>query len=162
MVQFLPWWLALLVPGPWSLRISMVALGYLLGLYFSLSFMEDACERRLVKAGYPAGLNRKIREETPVSARAESAAFYAPFYPPQDRWPSNADNAATGRARTRPSAFLESRTAAASFVNATSTQLSLPPPVPPLKLLLRQRKLSTVDTPSVRPQFVGHLLDQRY
>jgi hypothetical protein len=86
MVQFLPWWLALLVPGPWALRISMVALGYLLGLYFSLSFMEDACERRLVKAGYPAGLNRRIREETPVSARAESAAFYAAYYPPrQDR-----------------------------------------------------------------------------
>jgi hypothetical protein len=82
MVQFLPWWLCLLVPAPWSLRLSMVALGYLLGLYFSLSFMEDACERRLVKAGYPAGLNRKIREETPVSARAETAALYAAFYPP--------------------------------------------------------------------------------
>ena len=82
LVQFSFWWLALLVPAPWSLRFSMVALGYLLSAYFSLSFMEDACERRLIKAGYPAGLNRKIREETPVSARAESAAFYAAYYPP--------------------------------------------------------------------------------
>jgi hypothetical protein len=77
------WWLALLVPGPWSLRLSMVALGYVLGLYFSLSFMEDACERRLVKAGYPPGLNRKIREETAPGERAETAALYAAFYPPR-------------------------------------------------------------------------------
>jgi hypothetical protein len=81
-VQFSVWWLALLVPGPLSLRLSMVVLGYLLSTYFSLSFMEDACERRLVKAGYPAGLNRRIREETPVSTRAEAAALYASLYPP--------------------------------------------------------------------------------
>jgi hypothetical protein len=83
-VQFSVWWLALLVPGPLSLRLSMVALGYLLSIYFSLSFMEDACERRLVKAGYPAGLNRKIREETPPSERAETAEFYASYYPPRE------------------------------------------------------------------------------
>jgi hypothetical protein len=83
LVPFSFWWLALLVPGPLSLRLSMVALGYLLSLYFSLSFMEDACERRLLKAGYPAGLNRKIREETPVSERAATAALYAAYYPPR-------------------------------------------------------------------------------
>jgi hypothetical protein len=82
MTQFSFWWLALLAPGPWSLRFSMVALGYLLSLYFSISFMEDACERRLLKAGYPAGLNRKIREETPVSERRATAALYASYYPP--------------------------------------------------------------------------------
>jgi hypothetical protein len=82
LVQFSFWWLALLVPGPWSLRFSMVALGYLLSLYFSLSFMEDACERRLIKAGYPPGLNRKIREETPVADRAAMAKLYASYYPP--------------------------------------------------------------------------------
>jgi uncharacterized protein DUF5313 len=82
MTQFSFWWLALLVPGPLSLRFAMVALGYLLSLYFSISFMEDACERRLLKAGYPAGLNRKIREETPVSERRATAALYASYYPP--------------------------------------------------------------------------------
>ncbi|WP_243866660.1 DUF5313 family protein [Actinophytocola oryzae] len=82
LVQFSFWWLCLLVPGPLSLRFAMVALGYLLGLYFSLSFMEDACERRLLKAGYPPGLNRKIREETPVSERAATVALYASYYPP--------------------------------------------------------------------------------
>lgn len=59
LVQLSPWWLALFVPGPLTLRFSLVALGYSLGL------------------------NRRIREETPVSARAESAAFYASFYPPR-------------------------------------------------------------------------------
>ena len=83
LVSFSFWWLALLVPGPLSLRLSMVALGYLLSVYFSLSFMEDACERRLLKAGYPAGLNRKIREEIPVSERAATAAMYASYYPPR-------------------------------------------------------------------------------
>lgn len=82
MVQFSFWWLALLVPGPWSLRFAMVALGYFLSMYFSMSFMEDACERRLLKAGYPVGLNRRIREQTPPSARADSARFYASYYPP--------------------------------------------------------------------------------
>ena len=82
-LQFSFWWLALLVPGPWSLRFSMVALGFLLSLYFSISFMEDACERRLLKAGYPAGLNRRIREETPIADRAATAALYASYYPPR-------------------------------------------------------------------------------
>lgn len=79
-IMFAGWWLALLVPGPLSLRLSMVALGYLLSLYFSLSFMEDACERRVVKHGFPAGLNRTIREESGPAERAELAAMYAAYY----------------------------------------------------------------------------------
>jgi hypothetical protein len=79
-VMFSGWWLALLVPGPWSLRFSMVALGYLLSIYFSLSFMEDASERRLIKHGFPTGLNRKIREESSVDQRAELAIMYAAYY----------------------------------------------------------------------------------
>lgn len=79
-VMFAGWWLAMLVPGPLSLRLSMVALGYFLSLYFSLSFMEDACERRVVKHGFPAGLNRTIREESSADERAELAAMYAAYY----------------------------------------------------------------------------------
>jgi hypothetical protein len=81
-VMFSAWWLALLVPGPWSLRISMVAMGYLLSIYFSLAFLEDACERRLIKHGFPAGLNRTIREESSVDQRAELAVMYTAFYKP--------------------------------------------------------------------------------
>jgi hypothetical protein len=74
------WLLVLLVPGPASLTVSMLMLGYLLTMYFSLSFMEDACERRLVKHGFPAGLNRTIREESEVGQRAELAAMYTAYY----------------------------------------------------------------------------------
>jgi Family of unknown function (DUF5313) len=74
------WLFALLVPGPLSLRVSMVALGYLTSLYFSLSFLEDACERRLVKHGFPPGLNRTIREESTVDQRAELAHLYTAYY----------------------------------------------------------------------------------
>ncbi|WP_245931646.1 DUF5313 family protein [Actinokineospora auranticolor] len=80
MVLLLPVWLVLLVPGPLSLRLSMVAAGYVTGLYFSLSFMEDACERRLVRHGYPVGLNRRIREEAESGDRAEIVAMYAAYH----------------------------------------------------------------------------------
>ena len=80
MVLFLPFWLLLLVPGPASLRFSMVAMAYVTGLYFSLSFLEDACERRLVKHGFPAGLNRRIREESGRGDRAEIADLYVAFH----------------------------------------------------------------------------------
>ncbi|WP_245614399.1 DUF5313 family protein [Actinokineospora inagensis] len=79
LVLFLPLWLLLLVPGDLSLRLSMVAAGYLTGLYFSLSFMEDASERRLLKHGFPAGLNRRVREEARTGDRAEIAALYAAY-----------------------------------------------------------------------------------
>ena len=74
------WLLALFVPGPLELRVSMVMLGYFISLYFSISFMEDACERRLVKHGFPAGLNRTIREESTVDQRAELAEMYTAYY----------------------------------------------------------------------------------
>lgn len=84
LVQFSVWWLVLLLPAPISLRLSMIALGYLLAIYFSFSFMEDACERRLIKHGYPVGLNRKIREETPPDQRSATATLYASYYPAPD------------------------------------------------------------------------------
>ncbi|MDQ3405952.1 MAG: DUF5313 domain-containing protein [Actinomycetota bacterium] len=80
LVLFLPIWLLLLVPGPLSLRFSMIALAYITGLYFSLSFMEDAAERRLIRHGYPAGINRQIREEAKTHDRAEVVAMYAAYF----------------------------------------------------------------------------------
>lgn len=85
MVLFLPLWLLLLVPGPLDLRLSMIAAGYVTGLYFSLSFMEDAAERRLVQHGYPAGLNRRIREEAAAGDRAEIVAMYASYHDVPER-----------------------------------------------------------------------------
>ncbi|GAB3442573.1 DUF5313 family protein [Actinophytocola sediminis] len=74
------WLVVLLVPAPLDVRLWMMALGYFTSLYFSFSFMEDACERRLVKHGFPAGLNRTIREESTIGQRAELASRYTAYY----------------------------------------------------------------------------------
>ena len=82
LVQHSVWLLILLLPIPLTLRLWMVAVGVSVGLVFSLSFMEDASERRLIRHGFPAGLNRRIREEAPgTEQRAELAAMYTAFYP---------------------------------------------------------------------------------
>src|SRR5690242_12968954 len=73
LVQHSAWLLLLLLPIPLDLRVWMIAVGVSVGLVFSLSFMEDASERRLIRHGFPAGLNRKIREESDGGQRAELA-----------------------------------------------------------------------------------------
>jgi hypothetical protein len=80
LVQHLVWLLVLLLPIPLDLRLWMIAAGVSVGVVFSLSFMEDASERRLIKHGFPAGLNRRIREESSGPQRAELAAMYAAYY----------------------------------------------------------------------------------
>jgi hypothetical protein len=80
-VQHTVWLLLLLLPIPLTLRLWMIAVGISVGVVFSLSFMEDASERRLIKHGFPAGLNRRIREEaTGPDKRAELAAMYTAWY----------------------------------------------------------------------------------
>ena len=66
-VQHTVWLLLLLLPIPLTLRLWMIAVGISVGVVFSLSFMEDASERRLIKHGFPAGLNR--RGAAPASGR---------------------------------------------------------------------------------------------
>jgi hypothetical protein len=53
----------LLVPGPFWIR-GMAALGgVLLGLIFSLAYMNETTENRVVRAGYPAGTAAAAREQ---------------------------------------------------------------------------------------------------
>ncbi|HEU5472806.1 MAG TPA: DUF5313 family protein [Actinophytocola sp.] len=80
MVQHSVWLLLLLLPIPLTLRIWMVVTGVSVGLFFSLAFIEDASERRLIRQGFPVGLNRKIREESSGAQRSELAAMYAAYY----------------------------------------------------------------------------------
>jgi hypothetical protein len=81
LVQHSVWLLLLLLPIPLDLRIWMLVAAVSVGLVFSLSFMEDASERRLIRHGFPVGLNRRIREESSSSAqRAELAAMYTSYY----------------------------------------------------------------------------------
>ena len=80
LVQHSVWLLVLLLPIPLSLRVWMIVVAVSVGVFFSLSFMEDASERRLIKHGFPIGLNRRIREESAAGQRAELAAMYTAFY----------------------------------------------------------------------------------
>jgi hypothetical protein len=80
LVQHSIWLLLLVLPIPLDLRLWMLAAALGVGLFYSLCFIEDASERRLIMHGFPVGLNRKIREESPRSNRAELAAMYAAWY----------------------------------------------------------------------------------
>jgi len=72
--------LLLLVPGPFWIR-GMAALGgVVLGLIFSLAYMPETTEHRLVKAGYPGGTGVRAHEvaqrerQEAESVRRRSAA----------------------------------------------------------------------------------------
>ncbi|ASU78394.1 hypothetical protein CDG81_08945 [Actinopolyspora erythraea] len=51
----------LLLPGPLHIRLSSLALGLLVGLFYSISAMGESCEHRVIKHGYPPGIGRETR-----------------------------------------------------------------------------------------------------
>jgi hypothetical protein len=65
-----------LPPVPFAYRLSAAVGGLLLGLGFSLFFMEQTVEHRLVKAGYPPGTAARVREERAERARVERHSPY--------------------------------------------------------------------------------------
>jgi hypothetical protein len=54
--------IAVLLPAPWALRLACALAGVLLALVFSLAYMSETTENRVVKAGYPAGTALAARE----------------------------------------------------------------------------------------------------
>ena len=63
----------LLVPGPFWIR-GMAALGGLmLGLIFSLAYMYETTENRVVRAGYPAGTAQAGRERAALLRERQDA-----------------------------------------------------------------------------------------
>jgi hypothetical protein len=77
----------LLLPAGWGLRLAAVGGGLALALFYSLAYMPETTENRVVKAGYPAGtataareragLGRQQREsERKRAAAAKRAARY--------------------------------------------------------------------------------------
>ncbi|MGY1747474.1 DUF5313 family protein [Blastococcus sp. SYSU D00695] len=76
-VQMLPLMaLCLVVPVPWSYRLTAALGGLLIGLMFSLAFMVETTEHRVAKAGYPPGTAAALREERIERARVEREAPY--------------------------------------------------------------------------------------
>jgi Family of unknown function (DUF5313) len=54
--------IAALLPAPWVLRLACVLGGVILALIFSVAYMGETTENRVVKAGYPAGTAQEVRE----------------------------------------------------------------------------------------------------
>jgi hypothetical protein len=66
----------LLVPVPLVYRLSAAGGGVLLGLMFSLAYMVETTEHRVVKAGYPPGTAGRVRAERAERERVERRSPY--------------------------------------------------------------------------------------
>jgi hypothetical protein len=51
-----------LLPAPWGLRLATAGGGIFLALIYSLAYMPEMTENRVVKAGYPVGTAARRRE----------------------------------------------------------------------------------------------------
>jgi hypothetical protein len=51
-----------LLPAAWGLRLAAAGGGVLLALIFSLAYMPETTENRVMKAGYPAGTAQAARD----------------------------------------------------------------------------------------------------
>jgi hypothetical protein len=63
-------------PVPLSYRVSAAVGGLILGLGFSLFFMEQTVEHRAVKAGFPPGTVGRVRAERAERERLERLSPY--------------------------------------------------------------------------------------
>ena len=81
-VQLLPVAVLLyaLIPGPAWIRALAVLGGLLLGFFYSVAYMYETTENRAMKAGYPRGTAREIRDRPGAAFRAEQARRYAELY----------------------------------------------------------------------------------
>jgi Family of unknown function (DUF5313) len=53
-----------LLPAGWGLRAAVAGGGVALGLLYSIAYMTETTEHRVVKAGYPAGTAQAARDRT--------------------------------------------------------------------------------------------------
>jgi hypothetical protein len=51
-----------LMPAPLGLRLAAAGGGIFLGMIYSLAYMNETTENRVVKAGYPAGTAQQVRD----------------------------------------------------------------------------------------------------
>ena len=52
-----------LMPAGWGVRAAAAGGGLALALFYSLAYMPETTENRVVKAGYPAGTATALREQ---------------------------------------------------------------------------------------------------
>jgi hypothetical protein len=66
--------LLVFVPGPFWIRGLSALGGVLMGLIYSLGYLIETTEHRLVKAGYPVGTGERIREQHQVQTRSAAVS----------------------------------------------------------------------------------------
>ena len=62
--------------SPWPLAIACGALGFVVGLYFALSYAPESVDYRLTKYGYPRGSATRGRSERNAAQDRERQAKY--------------------------------------------------------------------------------------
>jgi hypothetical protein len=72
--------LYLLMPGSPMVRAGAVLGGLVLGFFYSVAFMYETAESRAMKAGYPRGTARDVRDERTSEVRDDQARRYAERY----------------------------------------------------------------------------------
>lgn len=71
---------ALLIPGSPGIKLMACAGGVAVALFFVLSFVDEAVERRVAKAGFPRGYAKAERERVRTPQQADDARRYAQRY----------------------------------------------------------------------------------
>jgi Family of unknown function (DUF5313) len=66
--------LLLVVPGPLWIRAMAALGGTLMGLFYSLGYMVETTEHRLVKAGFAAGTGQLVRDRRSMDQRSAATA----------------------------------------------------------------------------------------
>jgi hypothetical protein len=69
---------ALLIPGSPAIRVMAAAGGMAVAAFYVLGFVDEAVERRVVKAGFPHGYAKAVRERSETSD--DEAQRYARRY----------------------------------------------------------------------------------
>jgi len=81
LTQLAPFCLLVLLPGPWSIRLTAIALGLVVGLFYSVCLMGEACEHRSIKAGHPPGIARETRQlRKDVERAGRRGVGYRPWW----------------------------------------------------------------------------------
>jgi hypothetical protein len=81
-VQVLPFGivLAVVLPGELWVRVMAVVGGAMVGMIYAAAYLYETTEHRALKAGYPRGTLRRIRDAAHAEQRAEAQARYNQRY----------------------------------------------------------------------------------
>jgi hypothetical protein len=70
----------LLIPGSLAIRLMAVLGGIFVAMIYVVAFIDEAVEHRAVKAGFPRGYAKALRDEARAPQRDEEARRYAERY----------------------------------------------------------------------------------